>query len=166
MLTLHLARHVIFRTVKGDQHMAAQLAETLEAPSNSANTLAKGSDRDRPERPDMIVTRDPIQAEQRRANRPALALVQPALMRQERRALQEEQGKRRHVRHRVVHIASLPDVRQRVAASVQRSEIQNFHASEKSLFRRCGNPPKALQSNFPPTGGAPDSQVRLSFSWI
>ena len=104
------------------------------------------------QRPDMVVAGDLVQAEQRLAIRAPLSLLQTALVRQERRALQEEQGKRRQadVRHRVARIASLPEVRQRVAAPAQRRDetIQDFHAPEKSDFRRRGNPPKALQSAF------------------
>ena len=104
------------------------------------------------QRPDMIVAGDLVQAEQRLAIRPPLSLLQTALMRQERRALHEEQGKRRQadVSHRVARVTSLPEVRQRVAAPAQRPDetIQDFHDPEKPDFRRRGNPPKALQSNF------------------
>src|SRR3954468_7086160 len=110
------------------------------------------------QRPDMVVAGDPVQAEQRLAIRAPLALLQTALMRQKGRALHEEQGKRRHVRHRVAHITSLPEVRQRLTAPAQRRDqtIQNFHDAEQQDFRRRGNPPKAPRSNFPPAGGALD----------
>ena len=100
----------------------------------------------------MIVARDPIETEQRLAVRPSLSLLQTALVRQERRALQEEQGKRRqaNISHRVARVASLPEVRQRVAAPSQCPDetIQDFHDPEKPDFRRCGNSPKALHSDF------------------
>src|SRR3954469_5540396 len=96
----------------------------------------------------MVVAGDLVQAEQRRTIRASLSLLQTALVRQERRTLQEEQGKRRQVRHRVAHITSLPEVRQRLTAPAQRPEIQNFHDAEKPDFRRRGNPPKAPRSNF------------------
>jgi hypothetical protein len=79
------------------------------------------------QRPDMIVAGDPVETEQRLAVRPPLSRLQTTLMRQERRALQEEQGKRRHASHCIAHVASLPEVRQRVAAPAQRPEIQDFH---------------------------------------
>src|SRR3954471_7714822 len=100
----------------------------------------------------MIVAGDLVQAEQRLAIRPPLALLQTALVRQERRALQEEQGKRRQadVSHRVASAASLPKVGPRVAAPPQRpaETIQELHDPEKPDFRRPGNSPKALHSNF------------------
>ena len=159
LLAMDLARHVIFGAVQGDQHVAAKLAESLQAagPLQFRHHLGEdrmevvGTDRVQ-QRPDMIVAGDLVQAEQRLAIRPPLSLLQTALMRQERRALHEEQGKRRQadVRHRVARITSLPEVRQRVAAPAQRPDetIQDFHDPEKPDFRRRGNPPKALHSNF------------------
>src|SRR3954468_12476071 len=41
LLAMDLARHVVFRAVQGDQHVAAKLAESLQAPSSSATTSAK-----------------------------------------------------------------------------------------------------------------------------
>ena len=120
------------------------------------------------QRPDMIVAGDLVQAEQRLAIRPPLSLLQTTLVRQERRALQEEQGKRRHVRHRIAHITSLPQVRQRVAAPAQcpNQMIQDFHDPEKPDFRRRGNSPKALHSNFSQTDDPSPAQSRLSISRI
>src|SRR3954452_10332954 len=117
---MNLVRHVIFGAVQGDQHMAAKLAETLQTarsfqfgkhPSEDWMEMI-GADRVE-QRPDMIVAGDLVQAEQRLAVRPPLSLLQTALVRQKRRALQEEQGKRRQadVRHRIAHITSLPEVR-------------------------------------------------------
>src|SRR4051794_36889991 len=116
----------------------------------------------------MIVAGDLIETEQRLAVRAPLSLLQTALVRQERRALQEEQGKRRQVRHRIAHITPLPEVRQRVAAPAQRSDetIQDFHDPEKPDFRRRGNSPKALHSNFSQTDDPSPSQSRLSISRI
>src|SRR4051812_10747792 len=108
----------------------------------------------------MIVAGDLVQTEQRLAIRSPLSLLQTTLVRQERRALHEKQGKRRqaNVSHRVARAASLPKVEQRVAAPAQRSDetIQDFHDPEKPDFRRRGNSPKAPRSNFPPAGGALD----------
>lgn len=91
------------------------------------------------QRPDMIVAGDLVQAEQRLAVRLPLSLLQTTLVRQERRALQEEQGKRRQadISHRIARVASLPEVRQRVAAPAQRPDetIQDFHDPEKADFR-------------------------------
>ena len=151
LLAMNLARHVVFRAVQGDQHMIPELAESLQAAGTLQFRHHRGEDRmemvgiDRvQQRPDMVVTGDPVQAEQRLAVRAPLSLLQTALVRQERRALQEEQGKRRQadVRHRVAHITSLPQVRQRLTAPAQRPKetIQDFHAPEKPDFRRCGNP--------------------------
>jgi len=177
VLAMNLVRHVIFGAVQSDQHMIPKPAKVLQA----AGTLqfghhlgehrmeVVGTDRVE-QRPDLVVAGDLVQAEQRLASRAPLSLLQTTLMGQKRRALQEEQGERRQadVRHRGAHIASLPEVRQRVAAPAQCPDetIQEFHASEKSLFRRYGNPPKLLQSNFRPIGGASDAQARLSFSRI
>ena len=132
LLAMDLARHVIFGAVQGDQHVAAKLAESLQAagPLQFRHHLGEdrmevvGADRVQ-QRPDMIVAGDPVQAEQRLAVRAPLSLLQTALVRQERRALHEEQGKRRQadVRHRIARIASLPEVRQRVAAPAQCPEI-------------------------------------------
>src|SRR4051812_38888410 len=97
----------------------------------------------------MIIAGNLVQAEQRLAIRSSLSLLQTTLVRQERRALNEEQEKRRQadIRHRIAHITSLPKVRQRVAAPAQRPDqtIQDFHDPEKSLFRCQRNPPKAFQ---------------------
>src|SRR4051812_20421386 len=41
LLAMNLARHVIFGAVQGDQHVAAKLAESLQARSSSATTSAK-----------------------------------------------------------------------------------------------------------------------------
>lgn len=119
--TMHLVRHVIFRVVQGDQHVAVQPAEAVQAarPFQRRHHLGVG----RMEvvgagrvqhRPDMVVAGDPVEAEQRLAIRPPLALLQTPLMRQGRRALQKKQGKRRqtNVRHRVTRIPSLPNIRQ------------------------------------------------------
>jgi hypothetical protein len=151
---------VIFGAVQSDQHVAAQLAESFQATGTlqfghhlGENRMeVVGTDRVQ-QRPDMIVAGDPVEAEQRLAIRPPLSLLQTALMRQERRALHEEQRKCRQadVSHRVARVASLPEVRQGVAAPAQRPDqtIQDFHDPEKPDFRRRGNSPKALYSNFP-----------------
>ena len=90
--------------------------------------------------------------EQHLAVRPPLSLLQTTLMCQERRALQEEQGKCRqaNIRHRVAHIASLPEVRQRVAAPVQRPDdtIQGFHLSVKPDFHPRRKPQKRFEAIF------------------
>jgi hypothetical protein len=147
---------VIFGAVQSDQHVAAKLPESLQATGTLQYHLGEnrmevvGTDRVQ-QRPDMIVAGDPVQAEQRLAIRPPLSLLQTTLMRQKGRALHEKQGKRRHVRHRVARITSLPQVRQRVAAPAQCPDqmIQDFHDPEKPDFRRRRNSPKALYSNFP-----------------
>jgi hypothetical protein len=102
LLAMDLARHVVFGAVQSDQHMIPKPAKVLQAAGTLQFRHHRGEDRmemvgiDRvQQRPDMVVAGDPIQAEQRLAVRPALALLQTTLMRQERRALQEEQGKRR-----------------------------------------------------------------------
>jgi hypothetical protein len=121
---MNLVRHVILGAVQGDQHVAAKLPESLQATRSLQFGHHLGEDRvevvgaDRvQQRPDMIVAGDPVQAEQRLAVRPPQSLLQTALVRQERRALHEEPGKRREadVRHRIARVASLPEVRQRLA---------------------------------------------------
>src|SRR3954469_2393368 len=118
----------------------------------------------------MIVAGDLVQTKQRLAIRSPLSLLQTTLVRQERRALQEKQGKRRQadVSHRVARAASLPKVGQRVAAPAQRPDetIQDFHDPEKPDFRRRGNSPKALHSNFSQTDDPSPAQSRLSISRI
>src|SRR6187551_2946662 len=118
----------------------------------------------------MIVAGDPVETEQRLAVRPPLSRLQTTLMRQERRALQEEQGKRRQadISHRIAHVASLPEVRQRVAAPAQRPDetIQDFHAPDKPPFRGCENPSKAFQRFFLSSYRDPQALSRLSFSRI
>src|SRR3954470_4402644 len=118
----------------------------------------------------MIVAGDLVQAEQRLAIRAPLSRLQTTLVRQERRALQEEQGKRRQadISHRIARVASLPEVRQRVAAPAQCPDeaIQDFHDPEKADFRRRGNSPKALHSNFSQTDDPSPAQSRLSISRI
>jgi hypothetical protein len=157
--TPHLARPMIFRAVQGDQHMIPKLAKVLQATATLQFRRHLGEDRmevvgiDRvQQRPDMVVAGDLVQAEQRLAIRPPLALLQTALMRQKGRALQEEQGKCRQtdVRHRVAHITSVPEVRQRLTAPAQRRDetIQNFHDPEKTEFRRRGNPQKRPTAIF------------------
>ena len=116
---------MILGAVQSDQHVAAKLPESLQAVRTLQFGHHLGEDRmevvgtDRVQQcPDMIVAGDPVEAEQRLAIRPPLSLLQTALVRQERRALHEEQGKRRQadIRHRVARIASMPDIRQRLAA--------------------------------------------------
>ena len=71
---MNLARHVIFGAVQGDQHVAAKLAESLQAagPLQFRHHLGEdrmkvvGTDRVQ-QRPDMIVAGDSVQAEQRLA---------------------------------------------------------------------------------------------------
>src|SRR3954452_18628152 len=62
----------------------------------------------------------------------------------------KENRQKADVSHRVASAASLPKVGQRVAAPAQRPDetIQDFHDPEKPDFRRRGNSPKALHSNF------------------
>jgi len=103
---MDLARHVIFGAVQGDQHMIPKPAKVLQAAGTLQFGHHLGEDRmkvvgtDRvQQRPDMIVAGDLVQTEQRLAVRPPLSLLQTTLVRQERRALQEEQGKRRQVSH-------------------------------------------------------------------
>ena len=93
LLAMNLARRVIFGAVQGDQHMIPKPAKVLQAAGTLQFGHHLGEDRmevvgaDRvPQRPDMIVAGDPIQAEQRLAVRPALSLLQTTLMRQERRS--------------------------------------------------------------------------------
>jgi hypothetical protein len=65
---------VIFGAVQGDQHMAAKLAESLQAAGSlqfrhhlgEGRMKVVGTDRVQ-QRPDMIVAGDPVQAEQRLA---------------------------------------------------------------------------------------------------
>ena len=177
LLAMNLVQHVIFGAVQSDQHVTAQLAESLQAARSLQFRHHLGDDwvevvgADRvQQRPDMIVAGDPVETEQRLAIRAPLSLLQTTLVRQERRALHEEQGKRRQadVRHRIAHITSLPEVRQRVAAPAQRPDetIQDVHDSEKPDFRRRGNSPKALYSNFPIKLPNPQSLSRLSLSRI
>ena len=98
---MNLVRHLVFRAVQGDQHMIPELAESFQAAGTLQFRHHLGEDRmemvgiDRvQQRPDMVVTGDPVQAEQRLAVRAPLSLLQTALVRQERRALHEEQRKR------------------------------------------------------------------------
>ena len=139
--------------------MIAKLAKILQAARSLQFRHHLGEDRMEvvgtgqvQQRPDMVVAGDLVQTKQRLAIRSSLSLLQTTLVRQERRALHEEQGKRRQadVRHRIAHITSLPQVRQRVAAPAQRPDetIQDFHDPEKPDFRRRGNPPKAFQRLF------------------
>jgi hypothetical protein len=125
VLAMDLARHVIFGAVQSNQHMIAKLAESIQAARSLQFRHHLGEDRmkvvgtDRvQQRPDMIVAGDLVQTEQRLAIRSPLSLLQTTLVRQERRALHEKQGKRRQadVSHRVARAASLPKVGQRVAA--------------------------------------------------
>ena len=114
----------------------------------------------------MIVAGDLVQAEQRLAIRAPLSLLQTALMRQKGRALHEEQGKRRHVRHRIAHITSLPQVRQRVAAPAQcpNEAIQDFHASRETRFPSLRESPKRVPEPFfhrtPRPGGSVATQCQ------
>jgi hypothetical protein len=137
--------------------MIAKLAKILQSVRTLQFAHHLGEDRmevvgtDRvQQRPDMVVAGDLVQAEQRLTIRASLSLLQTALVRPERRTLHEEQGKRRQVRHRVAHITSLPQVRQRLTAPAQRPKetIQDFHAPEKPDFRRRGNPQKRSRAFF------------------
>jgi hypothetical protein len=168
---------VIFGAVQGDQHMIPKPAKVLQAAGTLQFGHHLGEDRmevigtNRVQQcPDMIVAGDPVETKQRLAVRPPLSRLQTTLVRQERRALQEEQGKRRQadVRHRVAHITSLPRVRQRLTAPAQCPDetIQDFHDPEKPDFRRRRNSPKALHSNLSQTDDPSPSQSRLSVSRI
>jgi hypothetical protein len=93
--------------------------------------------------PDLIVARDRRHAEQAPAVRPALPLLQMALMRQERRALHEEHRKRRKVGHGVARVRPWPtQVGKRVAAPLQRGQKrrQRLHPHLESENRPAGNP--------------------------
>jgi hypothetical protein len=157
---MDLARHVIFGAVQGDQHVAAKLPESLQAAGPLQFSHHFGEDRmkvvgaDRvQQRPDMIVAGDLVQAEQRLAIRAPLSLLQTTLVRQERRALQEEQGKRRQadISHRIARVASLPEVRQRVAAPAQCPDeaIQDFHDLRKQISAAAGIPQRRSTAIFP-----------------
>src|SRR3954470_21284682 len=101
----------------------------------------------------MIVAGDLIETEQRLAIRAPLSLLQTTLVRQERRALHEEQGKRRQadISHRIARVASLPEVRQRVAAPAQCPDeaIQDFHDLRKQISAAAGIPQKRFTAIFP-----------------
>src|SRR4051794_6464743 len=118
------------------------------------------------QRPDMIVAGALVEPEQRLAVRPPLSRLQTTLMCQERRALQEEQGKRRHVSHRIAHVASLPEVRQRVAHPRNDPRSRIFMTPDKPPFRGCENPPKSVPALFPSSYRDPQALSQLTFSRI
>ena len=73
----------------------------------------------------MVVAGDCRHSEQRLRVRPAASRLQRSLVRQERRALHEEYGKRRQadVRHRVAPVAACSPIRQRGASLSQRRYV-------------------------------------------
>jgi hypothetical protein len=123
---------MMLRAVEGDQRVAIQAAEKVEPARDPAKLFDHGIEhrmqqfrRRRVQHvADMIVAWNLRQAEQALAVRPAMALFEPALRRQKRRALHEKHRKGRHpdVTHRVAHLQPPALVRKTVQAPPQRTK--------------------------------------------
>jgi hypothetical protein len=124
-----LLRAEVLRTIKRDQHVSFCLLASGKTEPLERIKPAAGLDRSQHVRKhriqrlwrhriehgaDVVVGRYFLHAQQRLAVRRATPTLQCSLMRQERRALQEEHAKRAHadVRHRIRRVVTLPPVRQ------------------------------------------------------
>ena len=141
----------VFGAVEGDQHMSVQPAKRLQ-PARALQLRQRGGEQrmkmpriDRVQhRPNVVVARDRGHAEQGFTVRSPLPLGQVPLMREKRRALHEEQRKRRQpdVGHAVAAVRTLPFVRQRGTTMSKRCDqaVQRLHADFESENRERGNP--------------------------
>ena len=161
-----LAGAEIFAAIEGDQHVLAEPAERGQPARAFQLRQHLGKDRVQQRRrrrvehgANVIVAGDFLQTEQAGAIRPAVALLQPPLMRQERWTLHEEHRERRHadVGDPVGPVAPAARVGKALATPAQGAEqgFQAVHPPDESYsaavsirriwrrmpFRRpCGNP--------------------------
>ena len=151
--TRKISRAEMFRPVQRDQDTPARLAERFQ-PTTSIDiledrrkhTVKMVRRRSVEHCPDMIVARDRRHPQQRVAIRPTPPRPrrQRLLMPQERRALHEENRKRRQpdVRHRVAPVAPRPSVRQTGATLPKRPyvAIKSIHPELESQSDAGGKP--------------------------
>src|SRR5260221_879917 len=152
---MHLGGAVVFGAVEGNQHVTAQTAERRQAiagfkrPDRGVEHGLESAGRYGFEHcADVVVARDFGHLEQRLAVRAAAAFEQPALLREKRRALHEENRKRCHadIGHGVMDIAPASLVRQPGTDATHRRDerIEPLHAMVES-----DAPPKGHRKNLP-----------------
>jgi len=152
---MHLGGAVVFGAVEGNQHVIAQTPERRQAiagfkrPDRGVEHGLESAGRYRVEHcADVVVARDFGHLEQRLAVRAAAAFEQPALLREKRRALHEENRKRCHadIGHGVMDIAPASLVRQpgTDATHCRDERIEPLHAMVES-----DAPPKGHRKNLP-----------------
>ena len=155
---MHLGGAVVFGAVEGNQHVIAQTPERRQAitgfkSASSVRIVASNTGWKAPgdrgsSIANVVVARDFGHLEQRLAVRAAAAFEQPALLREKRRALHEENRKRCHadIGHGVVDIAPASLVRQPGTDATHRRDerIEPLHAMVES-----DAPPKGHRKNLP-----------------
>ena len=142
----------ILGSIERDQHVIVQPAEAVQAPRHRLQRgQSIGEYRIKPFRlcriqhvANMIIAGNLGDPEQALAVRAAMAMLQPPLMREKRRALHEKHRKCRHpdVAHAIARIDPATLVRERVQASSQRLEQANHgaHLAIESENRTLANP--------------------------
>src|SRR5580692_11928467 len=183
VLAVNGLRTMILRAIERDQHMAAQPAEHIQATLGLPKLLDDLCEhrmqqiwRRRVQHvPDMIVARDLRQPEQRLAVGSPVALLEPPLMRQERRALHEKHRERCHpdVAHRILRVQATALVGKTLQASPQttKKRLERSHALHQSHPKAFGNPlsraryklyPKLWHSGLTPPHNHPRDQDSFS----
>jgi hypothetical protein len=166
--TMQLVGAKVLGAIKGDQHMAIGLAEHVQAAR--CRQLRQHRVERRMQRrgfggiqhgADVIVARDLGQPEQGFAIRPAAALTQPLLMRQEGRTLHEKHRERRDadIGDRIGQVRPMTLVRERLTASTQAGDqgAQAVHQAVESDFRPFRKSHFAAGRGFPMRCGFGDS---------
>jgi len=143
---------VVFRAVEGDQQAAAKPAEQIQTAGRALQPVDIFRERRMQQSriggvehgADVVVAGDLGDAEQACTVGPAVPGLELTLVRQERRALHEEdrQGHHADVAHAVGRVGPPPLVRGPVQAAAQRSQqrIEQRHDRQESHFGTFANP--------------------------
>ena len=176
MPAAELLRAKILGSIERDQHVIAQPAEAVQAARDRFQRSDRiGEYRIKPFRlcriqhvANMIVAGNLGDPEQALAVRAAMAMLQPPLMREKRRALHEKHRKCRHpdVAHPIARIDPATFVRERVQASSQCVEQANqgLHSGIESDSCRFANPlsTRALKRPHPPAAARHSSNRHVT----
>jgi hypothetical protein len=167
----------IFGAIQGNQHVASEPAESVQAarhPFQRRNRIGKHRMKSfrlgRIEHvANMIVAGNLGDREQARAVRASMPKLEPPLMRKKRRALHEKHRERRHpdVAHSIGRIDPATLVRKAIQASSQRTEegFKGPHPLTESDSRRFENPLSARRVK-PPHPGSPTPPPQLQLRFI
>jgi len=161
--TVDLGGAVVLGAVERDQHVRSEPPErrkpagALERRDHRAEHRKQVIGRDRVKQgADVVVGRDAAHAEQRLAVRAPVALLEPALERQERRALGEEQREsaQADIDHGIARVRSRALVREPLAAAPHGADqaVEHLHAEVESDSKQPEQPTKALSAPVWPGG--------------